>query len=64
MTVEKPKPKLLLRPITKAANSAMNQSELLAITCNLLKAREKLLAQGAIGLAFASHRLKDWGEKF
>ena len=42
----------------------MNQSELLAITCNLLKAREKLLAQGAIGLAFASHWLKDWGEKF
>ena len=64
MTAEKPKPKLLLRPITKAANSAMNQSELLAITCNLLKAREKLLAQGAIGLAFASHWLKDWGEKF
>ena len=44
MTVEKPKPKLLLRPISKAASTAMNQSELLAITCNLLKAREKLLA--------------------
>ena len=40
----------------------MNQSELLAITCNLLKAREKLLAQSAIGLA--SHWLKDWSEKF
>ena len=60
MTVEKPKPKLLLRPISKAASTAMNQSELLAITCNLLKAREKLLAQSAIGLA--SHWMKDWSE--
>ena len=27
----------------------MNQSEYLAIACNLLKAREKLRVQGAIG---------------
>ena len=41
MTVEKPKPKQLLRSITAGANSAMNQSQFLAITCNSLKAREK-----------------------
>ena len=40
MTVEKPKPKQLLRPITTGAGSAMNQSQFLAIICNLLKARE------------------------
>ena len=40
MTVEKPVPKQLLRPITTGANSAMDQSEFLAITCNLLKARK------------------------
>ena len=40
MTVEKPKPKQLDRPITTGANSAMNQSQFLAITCNSLKERE------------------------
>ena len=30
MTVEKPKPKQLLRPITTGANSAMNQLQFLA----------------------------------
>ena len=30
MTVEKPKPKQLLRPITTGADSAMNQSQFLA----------------------------------
>ena len=40
MTVEKPKPKQLLRPITTGADSAMNQSQFLAITYNYLKARE------------------------
>ena len=40
MTVEKPIPKQLLRPITTGADSAMNPSQLLAITCNSLKARE------------------------
>ena len=64
MTVEKPKPKLLLRPITTGANSAMNQSEFLAITCNLRKAREKSRAQGAIGFGFACNWLKNWCETF
>ena len=41
MTVEKPKPKQLLRPITTGAGSAMSQSPFLAITCNSLVAREK-----------------------
>ena len=62
MTVEKPKPKQLLRPITTGANSAMNQSRVLAITCNSLKAREKSRVHGAIG--FASHWLKNWRESF
>ena len=37
----------------------MNQSKFLAITCNLLKAREKSRVQGAIGFGFASHWLKN-----
>ena len=41
MTVEKPKPKQLLRPITTAAGRGMNQSQFLAITCNSFEAREK-----------------------
>ena len=41
MTVEKPKPKQLLRPITTGADTAMNQSQFLAITWNSLEAREK-----------------------
>ena len=64
MTVEKPKPKQLLRPITTGANSAMNQSEFLAIIYNLLKARKKSRVLGAIGFDFASHWLKNWRESF
>ena len=64
MTVEKPKPKQLLRPITTGADSAMNQSQFLAITCNSLKAREKSRVHGAIGFGFASHWLKNWRESF
>ena len=64
MTVEKPKPKQLLRPITTRTNSAMNQSQFLAITCNSLEAREKTRGQGAIGCGFASDWLKNWRESF
>ena len=64
MTVEKPKPKQLLRPITKEAKSAMNQSQFLAITCNSLEAREKSRVHGAIGFGFDSHWLKNWRESF
>ena len=64
MTVEKPKPKQLLRPITTRTNSAMNQSQFLAITCNSLEAREKSRVHGAIGFGFASHWLKNWHESF
>ena len=53
MTVETPKPKQLLRPITIGTNSTINQSQFLAITCNSLKAREKSREQGAIGFGFA-----------
>ena len=64
MTVEKPKPKQLLRPITTGAGSAINQSQFLAIICNLLKAREKWRLHGAIGFGFAPHWLKKWCESF
>ena len=64
MTVEKRKPKQLLRPITTGAVSAMNQSQFLAITCNSLKEREKSHVHGAIGFGFASHWLKNWRESF
>ena len=62
MTVEKTKPKQLLRPITTGANSAMNQSEFLAIKGNSLEAREKSRVHGAIDFGFASHWLKNWRE--
>ena len=64
MTVEKPKPKQLLRPITIGASSAMNQSQFLAINCNSLEAREKSRVRGAIGFGFASHWLKNWRDSF
>ena len=66
MTVEKPKPKQLLRPITTGTNSSMNQSQFLAITCNSLEAREKLRVHRAIGFGFgfASHWLKNWRDSF
>ena len=64
MTVEKPKPKQLLRPITTGANSAMSQSQFLAITCNSCEAREKSRAHGAIGFGFASHWLKNYRDSF
>ena len=64
MTVEKPKPKQLLRPITIGTNSAMNQSQFLAITCNSLEAREKSRVHGAIGFGSASHGLKNWRDSF
>lgn len=38
----------------------MNQSEFLAITCKLLKARENSRAQGASGIGFSSHWLNTW----
>ena len=64
MTVEKPKPKQLLRPITTRAGSAMNQSQFLAITGNSLEAREKSRVHGAIGFGFDSYWLKNWRESF
>ena len=64
MTVEKPKPKQLLRPITTGTNSAMNESQFLAITSNLLEAREKSRVHGTIGFGFASHWLKNWHDSF
>ena len=64
MTVKKPKPKQLLRPITTGAGSATNQSQFLEITCNTLKTREKSRVHGAIGFGFASHWLKNWRESF
>ena len=59
MTVEKPKPKQLLQPITTGTNSSMNQSQFLAITGNSPEAREISHVDGAIGFGFASHCLKN-----
>ena len=64
MTVKKPKPKQLLQPIRTGAESVMNQSQFLAITCNSLKEREKSRVHGAIGFGFVSHWLKNWRESF
>ena len=64
MTVEKPKPKQLLKPITTGAGSAMNQSQFLAITCDSLEARKKSRVHSAVGFGFASHWLKNWCESF
>jgi len=64
MTLEKPKPKQLLRPITTGAGSAMNQSQFLAITCNSLVARERSRVHGAVCFGFDSHWLKNWRESF
>ena len=64
MTVAKPKPKQLHGPITTGTNSAMNQSEFLAITCNSLEAQERSREHGAIAFGFASHWLKNWRESF
>ena len=64
MTVEKPKPKQSLRPITTGAGSAMNQSQFLAIICNSLEARERSRVEGAIGFGCASHWLKNWRDSF
>ena len=64
MTVEKPKPKQLLRPITTGINSAMNLSQSLAIICNSLEARVKSRVRGANGFGFDSHWLKNWRESF
>ena len=64
MTLEKPKPKELLRSIKTGAGSAMNKSKFLAISCNSLEAREKSRVHGAIGFGFDSHWLKNWHESF
>ena len=40
----------------------MNQSQFPAITCNLLKAREKSRVHGASGFGFTSHWFKHWRE--
>ena len=52
MTVVKPQPKQLLRPITTGTGSAMNQSQFLAITCNSLEVWEESRVYGAIGFWF------------
>ena len=62
MTVEKPIPNELIRPMTTGACSMMNQSEFQEINCNLLKARHKSRVQGAIGFGFATRWLRNWSE--
>ena len=50
------------KPITTGADSMMNQSEFLAITCKSLKRQEKSRVQGAIAFGFDSHWLENWRE--
>ena len=64
MTVEKPKAKQLFRPITTGTNRTMDQSQFLAIICNLLKARDRSRVHGASGFCFTSQWLKNWRESF
>ena len=64
MNVEKPKPKQLLRLITTGADSAMNQSQFLAIIRNSLQAREKSRVHRAIDFGCTSHWMKNWRESF
>jgi len=52
------------KAITTGADSTINQSQFLAITCNSLEAWEKSRVHGAIGFGFASHWLKNWRESF
>ena len=42
----------------------VNQSQYLATTCNLLKAREESRVCGVIGFGLASHWLKNWCKSF
>ena len=62
MTVEKPKPEQLLRPIITRTNGVMNQSQFSIRSCNSPEAGEKSRVHGAIGFGFASHSLKNWRE--
>ena len=54
MTVEKRISILLLRPITAGEDNVMDQSEFLAITCNLFKAQEKSSVSIAIAELFST----------
>ena len=54
--------KLLLWPITTDTNSAMNQSEFRANTCNGRQARENACERGRLALVFVSHWLMTWRE--
>ena len=59
MTVKKPKPKQLLRPIT-----TMSRQRHEPITIPSKKTREKSRVHGAIGFGFAFHWSKNWRESF
>ena len=63
MTTEKPIPKQLPRQIATGAKS-IKYNRIPSNYLNFLKAREKSRAQGAIGLGFAYHLLKNWCEIF
>ena len=55
MTVEKPTPMSLLRPITTGASGiTINQSESLEITRNFLEVRDKSRGQVVIGFGLVS----------
>lgn len=58
MSVEKPIAKEPLQQITAGVNSAIDQSEFIAVSCNLFKARESSRVRLVLG--FAHRRLKNW----
>ena len=59
MTAEKKTTYRLLLPITIGANNATMKSEFLAISCNLLKGREKSRVQGVTCFGFAEKLARD-----
>ena len=64
MAVEKPIPKLLLRPIITREDRVTNQSEFLAITRTCSKRVEYRAYKVQLVLAFAFHWLNNYLEMF
>ena len=62
MTVEKPIRTKVITPTYH--NMSKQREEPIKITCNLLKARKKSLAQGSIGFCFAPYWFKNQARKF
>ena len=64
MTVEKPKPKQFFRPITTGTDSATNQSQFLAITCNSKPGEKNHAYMVRLVLVLRLIGWKTWRESF